>query len=86
MSLGEHVPDSAAELSTLVPAYNESATISQTLDRVVELEVPADGVEVVVIDDGPTGGDVRDPHRPPRTMLDGVRVLRTLIRCLLARG
>ena len=41
-------------LSVIVPAYNEEATILETLARVKEQEIPDVDIEVVVIDDGST--------------------------------
>jgi glycosyltransferase involved in cell wall biosynthesis len=40
------------ELSILMPVYNEAATVERAIGRVFEAELPVDGVELVVVDDG----------------------------------
>jgi len=59
------------EVSVLIPAYNESAAIGDTLDQVgaVVRELACE-VEVIVIDDGSTDGTGKAAER------DGVRVVR----------
>jgi glycosyltransferase involved in cell wall biosynthesis len=44
------------ELTVLMPAYNERATIERTIDDVLDAELGADGTELVVVDDGSTDG------------------------------
>ncbi|MCK5333113.1 MAG: glycosyltransferase, partial [Candidatus Aenigmarchaeota archaeon] len=41
-------------VSVLVPAYNESESISRTLDSLLALNYPKDKLEIVVINDGST--------------------------------
>lgn len=43
------------KLSVLVPVYNEAATVSDALKRVLDVDYPCE-VEVVVVDDGSTDG------------------------------
>ncbi len=43
------------KLSVLVPVYNEAATVTAALKRVLDVEYPCD-VEVVVVNDGSTDG------------------------------
>ena len=43
-----------ADLSILMPVYNEQATIWEAVQRVFDTELPIDGVELVVVDDGST--------------------------------
>ena len=45
-----------AELSILMPVYNERATIEEAIRRLLATELPVDGREVVVVDDGSTDG------------------------------
>jgi glycosyltransferase involved in cell wall biosynthesis len=42
------------ELSILMPAYNEEATIARAIDRVIASDVGTDSWELVVVDDGST--------------------------------
>lgn len=58
------------KLSILIPVYNEAATVSAVLHRVLGVEFPCD-VEVVVVDDGSTDGTARllDALDNPRTMV-----------------
>jgi len=41
-----------ADLSILMPVYNEEATVEQAIRRVFDAELPVEGVELVVVDDG----------------------------------
>jgi glycosyltransferase involved in cell wall biosynthesis len=50
------VPDHVPELSILMPVYNERATVDAAVRRVLETELPVDGVELIVVDDGSTDG------------------------------
>jgi len=43
-------------LSILMPVYNERATVERAITEVVEADLPIDGVELIVIDDGSTDG------------------------------
>ena len=40
------------DLSILMPVYNEEATVEQAIRRVFDADLPVDGVELVVVDDG----------------------------------
>jgi dolichol-phosphate hexosyltransferase len=42
------------ELSILMPAYNEEATIERAIERVLRADVGTDSYELVVVDDGST--------------------------------
>jgi glycosyltransferase involved in cell wall biosynthesis len=44
------------ELTVLMPAYNERATIERAIDDVLSADLGADGIELVVVDDGSTDG------------------------------
>jgi dolichol-phosphate hexosyltransferase len=44
------------ELSILMPVYNERGTVARAIEEVQSAELPVDGVEFVVIDDGSTDG------------------------------
>jgi glycosyltransferase involved in cell wall biosynthesis len=44
------------ELSVLVPAYNEAATVEAALERVLMADLGVESAEVVVVDDGSTDG------------------------------
>lgn len=43
-------------VTILIPAYNESATIIQLLERVNQQNVEGFALEILVIDDGSTDG------------------------------
>jgi glycosyltransferase involved in cell wall biosynthesis len=43
-----------AELSILMPVYDEEATIERAIDRVLDADVGAESYELVVVDDGST--------------------------------
>jgi dolichol-phosphate hexosyltransferase len=43
-----------AELSILMPAYNEEATIERAIRRVLDADVGTDDYELVIVDDGST--------------------------------
>jgi len=57
-------------LSVLIPVYNEAATVTAALERVLGVHYPCD-VEVVVVDDGSTDGTVAllDALDDPRARL-----------------
>jgi glycosyltransferase involved in cell wall biosynthesis len=42
------------ELSVLMPVYNEEATVGEAIRRVFDTELPVEGTELVVVDDGST--------------------------------
>ena len=42
------------DLSILMPAYNEAATIEQAVERVLEAEYPVTAVELIVVENGST--------------------------------
>jgi dolichol-phosphate hexosyltransferase len=44
------------ELSVLMPAYNEAATVEAALERVLTADLGVESAEVVVVDDGSTDG------------------------------
>jgi glycosyltransferase involved in cell wall biosynthesis len=46
----------AADLSVLVPVFNERGTVQRAIERVLEVKLPVSGVEVLVIDDHSTDG------------------------------
>jgi len=62
------------ELSILMPVYNELDTVETAIREVVEADLPVDGVELVIVDDGSTDGTSRllDTGDWP----DWVRILR----------
>src|SRR5687768_936686 len=43
-------------VSVTVPSYNEAATIAQTLERILQLDYPADKRQILVISDASTDG------------------------------
>src|SRR5688572_19901028 len=51
---GRSVTSTWPTLSITVPAYNEESTIAATLERVLELDYPADRRQVLVISDAST--------------------------------
>jgi glycosyltransferase involved in cell wall biosynthesis len=42
------------DLSILMPAYNEEATIERAIERVLDAELPVDGYELIVVENGST--------------------------------
>ncbi len=42
------------DLSILMPVYNEEATVREAVRRVFDTELPVEGTELVVVDDGST--------------------------------
>lgn len=44
------------ELTILMPVFNERATVEQAIAETLAADLPADGVELVVVDDGSTDG------------------------------
>jgi glycosyltransferase involved in cell wall biosynthesis len=60
-------------LSVLMPVYNEEATIEAAIDRVLNVDVSVDGIELVVVDDGSTDG-TREVLSS-RNWADSVRIL-----------
>lgn len=44
------------DLSILMPVYNEAATVETAIRRVFDVDLPIDGVELVVVDDGSSDG------------------------------
>jgi glycosyltransferase involved in cell wall biosynthesis len=44
------------DLSILMPVYNEAATVETAIRRVFDADLPIDGVELVVVDDGSSDG------------------------------
>lgn len=42
------------DLSILMSAFNEEATVAEAVDRALAVEVPVDGVEVIVVENGST--------------------------------
>ena len=42
------------DLSILMPVYNEEATVREAVQRVFDTELPVDGTELIVVDDGST--------------------------------
>ena len=45
-----------AELSILMPVYNERATVSEAIRQTLEAEYPVDSMELIVVDDGSSDG------------------------------
>jgi len=43
-----------AEVSVIVPAYNEEKTLAKTLDSLISLDYPKDKLEIIVVNDGST--------------------------------
>jgi dolichol-phosphate hexosyltransferase len=46
----------APQLSILIPVYNEQATVSSAIGRVLATSYPVDEVELVIVDDGSSDG------------------------------
>lgn len=46
----------APELSIIVPVYNERVRVREALDQIASVDLPLDGFEVVVVDDGSDDG------------------------------
>jgi glycosyltransferase involved in cell wall biosynthesis len=44
------------QLSILIPAYNEEATVRSAVERILETKYPVDEVELVIVDDGSADG------------------------------
>ena len=44
------------DLSILMPAYNEEATVERAIERVLETEFPVDEYELIVVENGSTDG------------------------------
>ena len=61
-------------LSVIVPAYNEEATILETLSRVQEQEISDLDIEVVVIDDGSTDSTVTKLEANPNLYTHFIRM------------
>jgi glycosyltransferase involved in cell wall biosynthesis len=45
-----------ADLSILMPAYNEEATIERAIERVLEADLPVEDWELIVVENGSTDG------------------------------
>ena len=63
-----------SDLSILMPAYNEEATIDEAIERLFGAELPVSDVELIVVDDGST--DRTAEVLAAREQGDGVRVIR----------
>jgi len=50
------LPAAVPELSVVVPVFNERATVGAAVDELLGAELGVDGVELVLVDDGSTGG------------------------------
>ncbi|MEK6277275.1 MAG: glycosyltransferase family 2 protein [Actinomycetota bacterium] len=79
------------DLSILMPAYNERATIEPAIDRLLETELPVDSFELIVVDDGSTDGTseiLQQRDAPPMRLLrhDRNRGKGTAIRTALAEA
>jgi glycosyltransferase involved in cell wall biosynthesis len=61
---------SAVKLSVVIPAYNEEATIAETIERVKAVDLGSIAVEIVVVDDGST-----DRTRDILQTTPGIRVV-----------
>jgi glycosyltransferase involved in cell wall biosynthesis len=47
---------SAPELSIIVPVYNERERVTEALGQIAAVDLPVEGLEIVVVDDGSTDG------------------------------
>jgi len=58
------------ELSILMPVYDERATVQTAVERVLAADLPVDGLEIVLVDDGSTDGtrEVIDGAAWPETV------------------
>src|SRR6184192_412270 len=56
MHPGEVAADRLPDLTLVMPAYNERATIVQAIEQVLAVELPVESVELLVVDDGSTDG------------------------------
>jgi cellulose synthase/poly-beta-1,6-N-acetylglucosamine synthase-like glycosyltransferase len=54
LRLGRSIAPLYPRVVVVVPAWNEGAVIARTLDRLVELEYPADRLRIYVVDDAST--------------------------------
>ena len=50
------LPAAVPELSVVVPVFNARATVGAAVDELLGAELGVDGVELVLVDDGSTGG------------------------------
>jgi len=50
----DNTKHNSATLSILIPAYNEEATIAQTIESIQNTNYPKDKIEIIVLDDGST--------------------------------
>src|SRR5439155_1941102 len=46
--------DARPDLSILMPVFNEEATVEAAIERVLEADLPVDGLELVVVENGST--------------------------------
>jgi len=57
-----------ADLSILIPVFNERDTVESAIDQVLATEYPVDDIELVIVDDGSTDGTAEllaaRPHHP----------------------
>jgi glycosyltransferase involved in cell wall biosynthesis len=79
------------DLSILMPAYNERATIAPAIDRLLETELPVDSFELIVVDDGSSDGtgEILEQRDAPQMRLlrhDRNRGKGTAIRTALAEA
>lgn len=60
------------ELSILMPVFNERATVGAAIDALLETELPVEGFELIVVDDGSSDGTaqlLRDRSLPEQVTL-----------------
>ena len=48
--------DAIPDLSILMPVFNERATVERAIEAALSADLPADGVELVIVDDGSLDG------------------------------
>src|SRR2546430_13161202 len=56
MQVAEVAADRLPDLTLVMPAFSERATIMQAIEQVLAVELAVDSVELLVVDDGSTDG------------------------------
>lgn len=72
--------DELPEVSVVVPAHNEEATIGVCLESLVESEYPAGKMEVILVDDGSTDNTIKKAELFEPRAVDNGKKLRIIKR------